>query len=82
MSIWEYSVEVIKLEYGQGKEWSVLASPHGEIKLTNRLNEFGKWEWELVSIMPALDEHGILRWAGRETEQHHPRRRRAGILLN
>jgi len=25
---------------------------------------------------------GILPWAGRETEQHHPRRRRAGILLN
>jgi hypothetical protein len=24
----------------------------------------------------------ILRWAGRETEQHHPRRRRAGLLLN
>ena len=25
---------------------------------------------------------GIPPWAGRETEQHHPRRRRAGILLN
>jgi len=25
---------------------------------------------------------GILPLAGRETEQHHPRRRRAGILLN
>lgn len=25
---------------------------------------------------------GILPWAGRETEQQHPRRRRAGILLN
>jgi hypothetical protein len=25
---------------------------------------------------------GILPWAGRETEQHHPRLRRAGILLN
>lgn len=24
----------------------------------------------------------VLPWAGRETEQHHPRRRRAGILLN
>ena len=59
MSFWEYTAEIIKLEYGQGEQWSVLASPHGEMKLAKRLNEFGNSEWELVSIMPALDEHGI-----------------------
>jgi hypothetical protein len=30
----------------------------------------------------SIQYRGILAWAGRETEQHHPRRRRAGILLN
>jgi hypothetical protein len=30
----------------------------------------------------SIQYRGILPWAGRETEQHHPRRRRAGILLN
>jgi len=59
MSIWEYSVEVIKMEHGQGAEWSVLASPHGEIKLADRLNEFGKHGWELVSVLPILSETGV-----------------------
>ena len=58
MSLWEYSVEVIELEYGQGKEWNVHDSPHGEIKLANRLNEFGRHGWELVSVFPVLTEAG------------------------
>jgi hypothetical protein len=58
MLAWEYSVEAIKLEHGHGAEWSVHDSPYGETKLVNRLNEFGKWGWELVSIMPVLSEQG------------------------
>jgi hypothetical protein len=58
MSVWEYSVEIVKLEHGQGAEWSVHDSPCGEIKLANRLNEFGKWGWELVSVLPVLSEDG------------------------
>jgi hypothetical protein len=59
MNVWEYSAEVIKLEFGQGAEWSVNDSPHGEIKLANRLNEFGKHGWELVSVLPVLSEQSI-----------------------
>lgn len=56
MTEWEYSVEVITLEYGQDAEWSIHNSPHGETKLANRLNEFGKVGWELVSVLPVISE--------------------------
>jgi hypothetical protein len=59
MDVWEYSVEIIKMEYGQGAEWSIHDSAHGEIKLVDRLNEFGKWGWELISVLPILPEQGI-----------------------
>jgi hypothetical protein len=58
MSEWEYSVEIIRLEHGQGAEWSIHDSSHGEIKLANRLNEFGKHGWELVSVLSVLTEVG------------------------
>jgi hypothetical protein len=59
MRNWEYSVEIIKLEYGDSAGWSVQNSPYGQIKLANRLNEFGKWGWDLVTALPALSEGGV-----------------------
>ena len=59
MNIWEYSVEIIAIEHGHGAEWSIHDSPHGENKLANRLNEFGKFGWELVSVLPVLSVEGI-----------------------
>ena len=58
MIVWEYSVEIIKIEFGSGEEWSIRDSLYGETKLNHRLEELGKWGWELVSIMPVLSEHG------------------------
>jgi len=59
MAAWEYSVEIIKLEFGTGKEWSIRDTPYGDAKLQHRLNEFGEWGWELVSILPVLSGDGI-----------------------
>lgn len=59
MTNWEYSVDVIKFEYGDSEGWSIHNSAYGHIKLENRLNEFGKFGWELVSMMPVLSEDGI-----------------------
>jgi len=60
MRVWEYHVEVIPVERWDGdpSTWSVLHSPNSEIKLTDKLNEFGKWGWNLVSLLPVLTEEG------------------------
>jgi hypothetical protein len=58
MILWEYHIEVIKLELGAGEEWSIRDSPFGETKLKYRLNEFGNWGWELVSVLPVLSSEG------------------------
>jgi len=41
MNVWEYHVEIIKLELGTGEEWSIRDTPHGEMKLKHRLDELG-----------------------------------------
>lgn len=60
MKEWEYHVEIIPIERwdGNSSTWSVQNSPHGEVKLTNKLNEFGKWGWNLVALFPVLNEEG------------------------
>lgn len=56
---WEYHVEVIKIErgYGDASTWTIHDSAHGEVKLANRLNEFGKFGWNLVSLAPMVVEN-------------------------
>jgi len=58
--VWEYHVEVIPIERwdGNSSTWSVLNSPHGQTKLTDKLNEFGNFGWNLVSVLPVLTEEG------------------------
>ena len=58
MSNWEYAVEVVKVEYGDAGGWSVHNSEYGHLKLQKKLNDYGKFGWELVSIMPILYKEG------------------------
>ncbi|HUB00533.1 MAG TPA: hypothetical protein VMA34_19540 [Terracidiphilus sp.] len=58
MNVWKYHVEVIPLEFGQQGAWSIKDSPYGETKLTEKLNDFGRWGWELISIFPIPSETG------------------------
>jgi len=59
MTKWEYTVEIISLEFGQGEEWSIRDSEFGETKLKHLLDEFGSHGWGLVSLLPVLSEQGI-----------------------
>jgi hypothetical protein len=59
MTVWEYHVEVLNIECGTGEEWSIRDSPHGETKLMYRLDEFGSYGWELVSMLPVSSEQAV-----------------------
>ena len=58
-TVLEYHVEVMNIESGNGEEWNISDSPHGETKLGHRLNEFGSHGWELVSMLPIPAEQAV-----------------------